>query len=210
MEWKLINGQLQQVETDEEKAAREERQNTATYNNAENTAHRAQQAAQEQADKIKKQSQDYANTLTNQAQQFRSDLPSYLERQTNAATDSSKQALASDIANVKSNSNARGLLYSGVNEGNQAMARGAESAKLAKNIQNINDTANQQADIKDQLATQAQGVSNQQDLQALQMRAQNSETAYEQALKQQQSQQGFFGQLFGGIAGAVGSLLGAK
>ena len=169
----------------------------------------ARYASEDAEQKLKDQqakTQANADRLSSQAQDFRKDLPNYINRQTTALGDSSRMNLAKDIQKVKQNSNARGLLYSGVNEGNIAEAKGYESDALAKDVQGVNMQANSQADFRDQLAANAQTGAEGQDVALSQFQATQTQTAYEQALQKQASQNAFWGGLFGTV-GQIGGLI---
>jgi len=142
-----------------------------------------------------------AERLGNAAYNFRNNLNTYTNPQINAAQESARMNLANDIQGAKSDANARGLLQSGVNAGNQANARAQESGKLAQNIQNINQTANTTADQLDQLTAKAIQAGETQNINTAALQEQAQETSYGQALQEQQQQQSFFGNLIKGIAG---------
>lgn len=149
-----------------------------------------------------------ADSLQGQAKDFRSNMPSYIGNQVDAATGQSRLNLANDIQGVKTNSNARGLLYSGINSGNQAAAAGYESAGLAQNIQDINNKAGATLDYKQQVADAAQQGVDTESVQYAQLLATKQQTAYQQALQEQQNQNQFYGQLIqGGVElGAIALL----
>ena len=158
----------------------------------------ADSAAQAQQEKIQKN----ADVLSGQAKDFRNNLPNYINSQTDPLVDQSKRSLVNDIYKVKQNASARGLLNSGINEGNQAEARAFESSQLAKGIQDVNVRANSQADYRDQLAANAQSGAEGGAVQLAQYQATQAQTAYEQALQKQAAENSFWGSLFGGLATA--------
>lgn len=143
----------------------------------------------------------YAQGLQNQADKFRSNLPGYIHSQTESAGDQARQNLAQDIAGVKQNANARGLLYSGVNQGNQAAAKGFESGQLANKIQGINQSAHQTADTESQLAAGAFNSNAQQDISFAQIEEKANENAYTAHLQENAQRQQFYSGLLGGISG---------
>ncbi len=64
---------------------------------------------------------------------------------------SSRQGLADRIAGVKRSANARGLLYSGLNLGQQAKTRSDAAAGMADNVQQLNaDQQNKLANMNQQ------------------------------------------------------------
>lgn len=183
--------------------------NKSIYADAQDTAQYGSEDVDTKAQEIQKASQANADKITGQAAEFRSNLPNYINQQTDPMVDQSKRKLVNDIQDIKQNSNSRGLLYSGVNEGNQAAAKGFESSQLAKGIQGVNTQANDQADYRDQLAANAQAGAAGQEMQLLNYQATQSQTAYEQALKRTQAEQAFWGGLFGSLGSAAGMVGGA-
>lgn len=164
---------------------------------------------------LQKQSQDqankqsaYADSLQQQSDKFRGDLGKYTGDQIDNAQNISRRNLNTDKQQVKENSNSRGLLYSGVKAGDDASAEGYESANLGKQIQGINTNANNQANAKDQFASMAKAGADQSQIAVQQQQARQNETAYQQALQQQQSQNNFWQSLLGGVGSFVGGGLG--
>ena len=143
--------------------------------------------------------------MAQQSNNFRNNLPAYTGRPSDAETEQSKAALVKDIQGTRANANARGLLYSGINDQNQSDAASGESTKLAKKIQGINSTALNQADQYDQLTLGAQKQMDDQSLQLDQLVAQQKETEYQHALDEQKSQSDYYSHLTQGAVG-VGAL----
>lgn len=154
-----------------------------------------------QAEQEEVNQENYATSLHDQANQFRQNLGAYTAPQIEAAGENARMNLANDLAGVKSDANARGLLFSGVNAGNQAEAKSTESGKLAGNIQGINQRANATADQLDQSVNNALASNSGQQISFAQLQEQAQESQYSQALQAQQQQQDFFSGLFKGIAG---------
>ena len=176
----------------------------------ETEAEKAQEKANEEQQAMVDKSKSHAQAYRAQADKFRKDLPQYTGNQIASAQDSAKRNLATDIYNVKAGMNSRGMLYSGLNEGAQAGAKGQESSKLAGNIQDINQKANQQADIKDQLATNAEQSADAQEVDLQRAKAGQSQGNYDNALKQRQNQQQFFSDISGGVGSIIGMFTGMK
>jgi hypothetical protein len=179
-------------------------------------ANAANQAAGAAADTQTQKLGQLRDQAKKSASDFSSNLPSYLQNQVSSASDSSRLNLANDLYNVKANSNARGLLYSGVNEGNQSKAKANRSSELAGQIQDINTKANAQSDALNKNASDAELSYMSADTANKRFAAstaaqkaafdlQRQQTAYQQALQQVQNQHQFFGDLFGGAA-SIGGL----
>lgn len=135
-------------------------------------------------------------------------MASYQQQMIGAASDASRQNLANDLQTVKQNSSQRGLLYSGVNAGNQAAAKGYESGQLANKIQGINATTNAQEDQYKQLQVSEGLTKANQDTSLAAFQAQEQQTAYEQALQQQQSNNNFWNSIFGTAGKSIGTVAG--
>lgn len=56
----------------------------------------------------------------------------------NLAAEDSRRQLAQKLSGVKTGANQRGLLYSGINQGNQAKARATSAGELGKKIGDVN------------------------------------------------------------------------
>ena len=148
---------------------------------------------------INPQLQQMEQQQINAATQFGNNLPAYVKQQQNAATDTSRQNLAQTLAGTTQNSNARGLLYGGYNQGQQANATVQNQAQLGVTNENINTNA-QNTLSQMQSAALGQGVALQGQQQTL------NQQAYQQALAQMQAQNQGVGSLLGGI-GSIGGLL---
>lgn len=187
-----IQSQLSKIQTafDQSKA----------YNNQQDLNYQAQQQATKQS--------IYAQGLQDQANKFRANLPNYTGDQINNAQNVSKRNLNTDQQQVKNDASARGLLYSGVKAGNDASAAGYESGQLGSQIQSINKNANEQANAQDNLAAQASAGADAATIGVQQNTINQNETAYQQALQQQQTQNNFWTSLMGGIGAITGTATG--
>ena len=133
------------------------------------------------------------------ASNYQANMPAYINQQQNAATDNSRQALASQLAGTTANSNARGMLYGSYNQGQQAQATAQNQAQLQNTNANINtDVQNTSNTLNNQAIQSGLAMQQSQNQQAL--------AAYQAALQQQQSTNGEFGAITGGAGKAVGLL----
>lgn len=134
-----------------------------------------------------------------QAQDFQNNLPGYQNELYNQADNSARNSMAQKLADVKSASNSRGLLYSGLKQGQESAVGGQTAA----------DLSNQRAKINEQ----TQGISNQMNQNAIgsglamqraqqQMADQNYQMASQQAKQKQEAAQG----LIGGIGKTIGGI----
>lgn len=144
------------------------------------------------------------NSAADAASKFQQAMPGYIANQVNSAQDQARVALANDIQGAKAKANASGLLYSGLEPGAESTAAATEGSNLASNIQGINAGAlSQLATLQNNAVTQAQ-IEGQSGTQMAALQAQASQTAYEQALQEQQAQNSYYE----GLLGTAGSLLG--
>lgn len=134
-----------------------------------------------------------------QAQDFQNNLGGYQGSLNDQAENTTRNSMAQKMADVRSASNSRGLLYSGLRQGQEAGV-GAESAsKLANQRAAINERTQNVSNQMNQNAIQS-GLQMQQAQQA--MADQNYEMANKQAEQKQKAAQG----LIGGIGKTVGGL----
>jgi|SRR6185312_6616931 len=159
-------------------------------------------------DSALKRQQDAATRARGAADTFQGNLPTYVGNQVNAASDSAKNQLASDLQKTRASDNSRGMLYSGVRESDEGGTRAQASTQLAGQIQGINQKAQAQGDQLNQQASQAENEVAKSQISNAQFQAQQQQNTYQQALQQQQNQNSFFGSLFGGIAGVAGKVFG--
>lgn len=160
---------------------------------------------QYQSRKQADQNEQYAQGLQNQANQFSANLPSYIAPQAQSAQEQARNDLTNQLYGIKQNANARGLLFSGVNENNQNMMKAEESGNLAKELQGINQGAYNLRDQEQQMAAQAFSNAGAQTANFAQMESQNSQQIYQQALESAQQQTQFYQNLVSGVVGTAGS-----
>lgn len=133
------------------------------------------------------------------ATRYRTQLPALQQERASRGDDSIRQQMAQQMSGVNQSMNRRGLLHSGLRQGQQMDVQAAGAGEMARNRSNINQETNARANQMDMDIAQ-QGLSNQQTAQD----AANS--AYDIALKKragnQQAGQGVFG-LLGGALGKV-------
>lgn len=134
-----------------------------------------------------------------QATDFRSNLGNYKEQQGTAAADNARRQLATELSGVKSRSNARGLLYSGLREGSEAQTRAKIGSGLNQRQAEMGQSADEQANALENRAIQSGlGVQN-----LAQQR--EDQIAKRKLAAEQQKNQGF-GQFAGGIGGVLGGM----
>jgi hypothetical protein len=114
------------------------------------------------------------------------------------AAENTRQGLASKMANIKSQSNRRGLLYSGIKQAGEAGAQQGAAGQLAGERTAINDKIRDQSEALQNQATQA-GFAYQQ----AQQQAANQN--YDNQVQQREARQ----KAVGGLLGAAGGVLGA-
>lgn len=132
---------------------------------------------------------------------YQKNLPALEGQQQSAATDASRQQLAGQLAGVTRNSNSRGLLYGGYNQGQQADATAQNQANLQTTKANINSTdQNNLSNLQNQAVSGGLAMQQAQNAQAL--------AAYQAALQQQQAVNGEFGSLMS-AGGKFAALLAA-
>lgn len=145
------------------------------------------------------QLQQMQQQQTQNAVNFGNNLPAYEKQQQNTATDTSRQQLATQLAGTTQNSNARGLLYGGYNQDQQAQDVAKNQANLAQTNTNINTNAQNQLS-----GMQSQALGTGMALNASEQ--QQQEAAYQAALQQQLAQNQAFGSFLGGAGAGAGLL----
>lgn len=135
------------------------------------------------------------------ATEYGNNIKGYEKQQQNTAADTSRQNLAGQLAGVNTNSNSRGLLYGGYNEGEQAKTSAMNQAALQQQYSNINTNAQ---NTLSGLQNQALGTG----LVINQTQQNQNDLAYQAALQQQMQNNQMFGSLLGGI-GSIGGRMAA-
>ncbi len=135
-----------------------------------------------------------------QAESFQNNLPGYQQNLYNQAENSGRLGLAQKMAGIKASANSRGLLYSGLKQGQEATAGGENAANLARQRAGINEQSQAISNRMNQSAIQSglemQGAQQQ-------MADQNYQTQLGQAQQKQQAAKGLisgFGRMLGGSA----------
>jgi hypothetical protein len=133
-----------------------------------------------------------------QARQFRQNLGSNEQKAFENFGQAQNKSMNQDLHNVNQSNSARGLLYGGVNQGQQQAVRAQGQVNLAKGRASINDQYNQAANQMDASAV-GNGVAVQQYQQGIQ------DQIYNQALMQMMSKNAAFGSLMsaGGMAAGM-------
>lgn len=133
------------------------------------------------------------------AQDYRTNSENLKGQQGRQAGEGSRQNLAKSMTGINQNTNARGLLYSGVRQGAQQAAASDESARLAAQRSQINQQIEDQAN---QLDTSA--LNSAYSVQSMQQ--QMNDAAYKQALLNKQNEfsaLGSAGKMFGSLVGSA-------
>lgn len=135
-------------------------------------------------------------SLQSQASIFRSNLPQMQQQMASSMGQGINQQTQQNLSANKTNNSTRGLLYGGINQGQQAAVRGQGQVQMAQGREMINSQLNSAADQMDQ-GTISQGMA----LQNVQQNMQNA--IYQQAMMNMMSQNQMYGSLVG--AGAMGA-----
>lgn len=139
-----------------------------------------------------------------QAQDFRANIGGYKDNQFNQASNESRKDLSSRLSDIKSQSNSRGLLYSGLRQAGEAGAGAQASAGLAGQRAQINQGAEQQAQGLENSAIK-NGLAYQQAQQAAaDYNAQQQQKANDANKKGLMSMTGALGGIIGAGAGSAG------
>lgn len=132
-----------------------------------------------------------------QAQQFRSNIPTMQQNLSQQMAQGVNKQIGMGINNVKANTNSRGLLTSGINQGMQGQVRQAGSNQLAQGRSTINTSLQNEANQMDSSAISS-GLA----MQNAQQQIQN--TIYQQAMTNMMNQNNMYGSLAGaGILAAA-------
>lgn len=102
-----------------------------------------------------------------QAKQFRENLPGMKNKMATDLRVEANDAMAAQAKNINESNSRRGLLYGGINAGQQAQAKGAAQSRLAKAISSNNVNLENAADAMDAQAIET-GMGIQQSQQAIQ------------------------------------------
>lgn len=166
----------------------------STWNNngAQGAGFYRQQTAQEQA----QSGQQYS------AQQFRNNIPQTENTLYNQMASQQNQNMNAGIKQTQQNNSSRGLLYGGVNAGQEQGVRASASNALATGRSNINSGVETAANSMDQSAIDT-GIAIQQQQQQMQ------DAIYSNAMAQMNAQNGAIGGLLGAAGMGVGMYLGA-
>lgn len=143
------------------------------------------------------------------AAQYQRDLPGYLAQQIGAAGDQSRLNLAKEIQAGRASANSRGLLYSGQESDIENHAKAMEGGNLAGKIQDINASGQAQGAYLKQSAVLDAQTMDQFNTTMDSLKAQASQTAYEQALQEQTNQQNFYAGLGTSVGQMIGSAFGS-
>lgn len=144
---------------------------------------------------------DYSKKLADQANAYRKNLPGLQQQQFQVAEDTGKRDLAEQMGNTRKRSQQRGLLYSGLRQGQEVGDISNYSRKLSDEQARINQATNKTADTMENDAFNA-GLKNSQSQLAA------SDLAYQRALAERAQKGQALGSLGGGIGSIVGSFLG--
>lgn len=161
-------------------------------NGANGAGYYRQQNAQEQA----QNGQQYA------AQQFRANIPQTENTLYNQMASQQNQNMNAGIKQTQQNNSSRGLLYGGVNAGQEQGVRASAANALATGRSNINSGVETAANSMDQGAIDT-GIAIQQQQQQMQ------DAIYSNAMAQMNAQNGAIGGLLGAAGMGVGMYLGA-
>lgn len=135
------------------------------------------------------------------AQSFRDRLPGLENQLGHQLGEQSNQQMGQNLHDVRQSNSHRGLLYGGINAGDEQQVRGHAASSLAQGRSNINSGMENAANTLD-----AQAIKTGMGVQQTQQSIQNS--IYGQALANMQAQNQLIGGVFGGM-GKIGGLLAA-
>lgn len=144
---------------------------------------------------------DLVNKQQQQAQDFRQQAPEMQAQQTRQAQDTSRRSVSQDIAGVNKDTSRRGLLYSGINQGQQQQARQQETQALTQNVANIQ--SNIEGKAQD---LEGKALSSMQTYTAQQQAANNADLQKRVAV--QQANNSATSGLFGGLGSVLGGIFG--
>lgn len=142
------------------------------------------------------QQQQAANAYMNNA-------PNLAAQQNVQAEQNTRADLANKMSSIKSGSNKRGLLYSGLKQAQEAGAQG----------QAANNISNQAAQTNQQIMGQQQALQNQGTQAGFALQQANQQvldTQYQNEMSQRQARQGAVAGVLGAAGGLLGGVLGGK
>lgn len=135
------------------------------------------------------------------AQSFRANMPSMNAQLTNQMNVQGGNALGQNLQNINSGNSARGLMYGGINAGQQQGARAQMATGLAQGKSEINSNLANAANTLD-----AQAVQTGMGVQASQNQIENQ--VYSQAMSMMNLNNSYFGGLMSG-GGKIGGMMAA-
>lgn len=142
-----------------------------------------------------KAASDLRQGLNQQATDYRKNIPGLQEEMMNPQMDSAKRQLAENIHGVKTAANQRGLLYSGIRQGQESNARGVASSAMAGARANANAQTQAQADAYDKIAAEG-NIANQEKIMS-EAKQKQADSNNNYALALQARQQNFQNETFG-------------
>jgi class 3 adenylate cyclase len=141
--------------------------------------------------------------MMGEAKEFRANLPKYTGERYAQAAQLGQETLQDTTKNIKQNANRRGLLFSGMRQGQEASARGRMASMLAGQRAEINREAQDLAGAKEEAAAQT-GLAGFGDA------IQRSDNLYKQALDQEMARRKNMAQLGQGVGYGLGAYYGSK
>jgi len=168
------------------------------YNNNPGAQDNPEEAARKRQEAAIGNNRNIQRRMVDQASQYREALPGFQEDQGNRAADQRRMQLASQMKQIKSNANSRGLLYSGLRQGAEVAAAGDTMRNIAADRMRIN------AALQDRANAMETGAIDQ-DVSILGAEGGASDSAFAAQMQQNQANQG----LIAAGAGALGTLGGS-
>lgn len=147
------------------------------------------------APKVNQDARDIQAAQQQYAQDFRAQLPGMKNQMSTQLQSDAQSQLKDDLAAGRSSASSRGLLYGGIQQGNEGKQRQQAQRGLIGGISNMNMGLDDAANQMDSAAAQT-GINMQQQQQAMQ------NTIYQNAMAQMNSQN----QIFGSVASSAGLL----
>ncbi len=133
-------------------------------------------------------------------------MPGYIAGQEGGAQDAARLALATQLQNARASANARGLLYSGTEAGDEAQVKADVGGKLASNLTDIHSQAMDITAKKNSLAQQEARGEDANNLSYQQMQIDSSQSAYELALAAMKNENNYYGDIAKGAVTAAGTI----
>lgn len=149
---------------------------------------------------------NFANLVSQQQAQaaaFEAGAPNLAQQQSVQASENTRQGLASKMSGIKSQSNKRGLLYSGLKQAQESGAQQGAAGQLAAQKANINNSVRDQSENLNNQATQG-GFALQEARQA------SADQNYANAMGQKEARSKAVSGLLGAVGGAIGAGAGSK